>query len=62
LEVAEGQADVAAALRAGQAVEQNDIDDLRAAQNGLTTPDVKQVYANLLQASQHHLTAFQRWS
>jgi hypothetical protein len=60
--LAEGQADLVAALRVGQTVEQTDIDDLRAAQNGLTAPDVTQVYANLLQASQRHLTAFQRWS
>ena len=60
--LAEGQADLAAALRVGQTVEQTDIDDLRAAQNGLTAPDVTQVYANLLQASQRHLTAFQNWS
>jgi hypothetical protein len=60
--LAEGQADLAAALRVGQAVEQTDIDDLRAAQNGLTAPDVTQAYANLLEASQRHLTAFQRWS
>jgi hypothetical protein len=58
----QGQADEAAALRVGQTVEQTDIDDLRAAQNGLTAPDVMQVYENLLQASQHHLAAFQRWS
>lgn len=58
----EGQADLAAALRVGQMVEQADIDDLRAARNGLTAPDVTQVYTNLLQASQRHLTAFQRWS
>jgi hypothetical protein len=60
--LAEGQADLAAALRVGQTVEQTDIDDLRAAQNGLTAPDVTQVYTSLLQASQRHLTAFQRWS
>jgi hypothetical protein len=60
--LAEGRSDVAAALRVGQTVEQTDIDDLRAAQNGLTAPDVTQVYANLLEASQRHLTAFQRWS
>jgi hypothetical protein len=60
--LAVGQADLAAALRVGQTVEQTDIDDLRAAQNGLTAPDVTQVYANLLEASQRHLAAFQRWS
>jgi hypothetical protein len=60
--LAEGRADLAAALRVGQTVEQTQVDDLRGAQNGLTAPDVTQVYENLLQASQRHLTAFQRWS
>jgi hypothetical protein len=58
----QGNADVAAAARVGQTVEQTDIADLRAAQNGLTAPDVTVVYQRLLQASQQHLTAFQRWS
>jgi hypothetical protein len=46
----------------GQTVEQTDIDDLRTALNGLTAPDVRQVYARLLAASQHHLAAFQQWA
>jgi hypothetical protein len=40
----------AAALSAGQQVERDDIGDLKAALSGLTGPDVKQVYTNLLAA------------
>jgi hypothetical protein len=58
----QGQASQAAALQVGQTVEQTDIDDLRAAQNGLTAADVRQVYEHLLAASQHHLSAFKNWS
>jgi hypothetical protein len=58
--LAQGQASEAAALQVGQTVEKTDIDDLRAAQDGLTAADVRQVYEHLLAASQHHLTAFQR--
>jgi hypothetical protein len=60
--LAQGQGSQAAALQVGQTVEQTDIADLRAALDGLTAPDVKQVYNRLLVASQQHLTAFQRWS
>lgn len=60
--LAQGQASQAAALQAGQTVEKADIADLQAALNGLTAPDVQQVYTHLLTASQHHLTAFQNWS
>ena len=58
--LAQGLANEAAALQVGQTVEKTDIDDLRAAQDGLTAADVRQVYEHLLTASQHHLTAFQR--
>jgi hypothetical protein len=58
----QGSADVAAALKVGQEVERTDIADLRAALEGLTAPDVKQAYTHLLNASQHHLAAFERWS
>jgi hypothetical protein len=44
----------------GQTVGETDIEDLRAAQDGLTAADVRQVYEHLLEASQHHLTALQR--
>lgn len=60
--LAQGQAGQTAALQVGQQVEQTDINDLRAALNGLTAPDVRQVYTQLLAASEHHLSAFQRWS
>jgi hypothetical protein len=60
--LAQGQANQAAALQVGQTVEKADIADLQAALNGLTAPDVQQVYTHLLTASQHHLTAFQNWS
>jgi hypothetical protein len=43
-------------------VEKADITDLQAALSGLTAPDVRQVYTQLLTATQHHLTAFQNWS
>jgi hypothetical protein len=60
--LAQGQANQAAALQVGQTVEQTDIADLKAALNGLTAPDLQQIYGHLLTASQHHLTAFQNWS
>jgi hypothetical protein len=56
--LAQGNGSQAAALTAGQQVERDDIADLKAALNGLTAPDVKQAYTNLLAASQRHLTAF----
>jgi hypothetical protein len=48
----------AQALAAGVTVEKADIADLTSALNGLTAPDVTQVYTNLRNASQHHLAAF----
>jgi hypothetical protein len=60
--LAQGRASEAAALRVGQTVERTDIADLLAALNGLTAPDVRQVYTHLLAASHHHLAAFERWS
>src|SRR6266536_2489398 len=59
---AQGQANQAAALQVGQTVEQTDINDLQTALDGLTAPDVQQLYTHLRTASQHHLTAFQNWS
>jgi hypothetical protein len=58
----QGSADQAAALKVGQEVERTDIADLRAALDGLTAPDVNLVYTHLLNASQHHLAAFERSS
>jgi hypothetical protein len=57
-----GSASLPAALAAGQQVERDDIAALTAGLSGLTAPDVKQVYADLLTASQMHLNAFTRWS
>jgi hypothetical protein len=59
---AQGHANEAAALQVGQTVEQADINDLQTALDGLTAPDVQQVYTHLRTASQHHLTALQNWS
>ena len=58
--LAEGLKSQDAALNVGQRVERTDIADLRAALEGLTAPDAKQVYQNLLRSSEHHLQAFQR--
>jgi hypothetical protein len=60
--LAQGQTSQTAAMKAGVTVEQTDIADLTAALNGLSAPDVKQVYTQLRMASQHHLSAFQNWS
>lgn len=46
------------ARKAARTVESTDIRDLKAAAVGVTAPDVKQVYANLLAASERHLVAF----
>lgn len=60
--LAQGQSGQAAALKVGVTVEQTDIADLTAALNGLSAPDVTQVYTRLRMASHHHLAAFQNWS
>jgi hypothetical protein len=60
--LAQGQTGQAAALQAGVTVEQTDIAALTAALDGLSAPDVTQVYTHLRMASQHHLAAFQNWS
>jgi len=60
--LAQGKQSLTAALAAAQQVERDDIAALRSASSGLTAPDVKQVYTNLIAASQRHLTAFVRWS
>jgi hypothetical protein len=60
--LAQGQAGQAAALQVGVTVEQTDIADLTAALDGLSAPDVTQVYTQLRAASRHHLAAFQNWS
>lgn len=60
--LAQGEQSLAAALAAGQQVERDDIAALNAALNGLTAPDAKQVYGNLLAASERHLAVFTRWA
>ena len=58
--LAQGNTNQQAALKAGVTVEQTDIADLDKALNGLTSPDVTQLYTHLRMASQHHLAAFQQ--
>jgi hypothetical protein len=57
--LAQGGTGLAAALEVGRQVETSDITDLRAALEGLTAPDVTQLYTHLLHASQRHLAAFE---
>ncbi|MEV0163993.1 DUF2202 domain-containing protein [Nonomuraea fuscirosea] len=59
--LAQGKSSAQAALKAGREAERARIDALRTALSGLTAPDVKQLYANLLRAEQMHLTVFERW-
>ena len=59
--LAQGQGSEEAALKAGRTVETDDIAALTGALDGLTAPDARQVYGNLLTASQHHRTAFEHW-
>lgn len=57
--LAQGQASQEGALAAGRTVEKTDIEGLTAAAESATTaPDAKAVFTRLLEASQHHLTAF----
>lgn len=57
----QGEDSLAGALTAGRTVETDDIAALNKALSGLTAPDTRQVYTNLLAASQRHLTAFEHW-
>lgn len=57
--LAQGKKSLDAAYDVGVALETRDIADLKAAINDTTTTDVKQVYTNLLKASEQHLKAFQ---
>jgi hypothetical protein len=59
--LAKGTSGQDAALEAGRTVETADISLLRQSLDGLTAPDVQRVYGHLVTASQHHLTAFERW-
>jgi hypothetical protein len=58
--LAQGSKSEQDALKAGRQVEQTDIADLAKALNGLTAPDVRQTYTQLLSASTTHLNAFER--
>lgn len=57
--LAKGVVGERAALEVGRTVEQADIAQLQAAVQGLTAPDVQQVYEHLLAASEQHQTAFE---
>ena len=56
--LADGSVSLDAAMEAGRTVEETDIADLTAANEGVTAPDVLKVYERLLAASEKHLTAF----
>lgn len=56
--LAQGSVSLDGAMEAARTVEKTDIADLTAAAEGVTAPDLLKVYENLLNASQHHLTAF----
>jgi len=56
--MAEGTTSVASAHAAAVSLELTNITDLKAAATDLSAPDVIQLYANLLEASQRHLAAF----
>ncbi|WP_367318617.1 DUF2202 domain-containing protein [Streptomyces sp. HUAS ZL42] len=58
----QGEDGLDAALKAGRTVETDDIAALTKALSGLTAPDTRQVYDDLLAASERHLAAFERWS
>ncbi|MEU9276272.1 DUF2202 domain-containing protein [Streptomyces sp. NPDC048342] len=58
----QGEDSMSGALKAGRTVETDDIAALTKALSGLTAPDARQVYTNLLAASQRHQTAFEHWT
>ena len=55
--LAEGKTSLAAAYGVGVALEKRDIADLKTAIAATSAADVKQLYTNLLKASEHHLAA-----
>ncbi|MDN3027124.1 DUF2202 domain-containing protein [Streptomyces sp. S.PB5] len=57
----QGEDSLSGALKAGRTVETEDIAALKKALSGLTAPDTRQVYTNLLAASERHLAAFEHW-
>ncbi len=58
--VADGSASLEAALKVGVLVEQTDIADLEKALEATDNPEVTAVLGNLLDASQRHLSTFER--
>lgn len=56
--LAQGSASIEAALDAARTVEKTDIADLAEAVDGVTAPDVLNVYERLLAGSERHLVAF----
>ncbi|MDJ0352415.1 DUF2202 domain-containing protein [Pseudarthrobacter sp. PH31-O2] len=57
--LAQGKASQEGALAVGRTVEKTDIQSLAtSAENATTAPDANTVFTRLLEASQHHLTAF----
>ena len=57
--LAEGKKSLAAAYGVGVELETRDIADLEKAIAATSAADVKQLYTNLLKASEHHLAAFE---
>ena len=56
--VQQGDESIAGALEVGIAIEELDIKDLEEAKNNTTRRDIRNVYSNLQEASNHHLDAF----
>lgn len=56
--LAKGQVSTTEALQVGVLVEEDDLDALGRAVEGVTAPDVLRVYENLTRATQHHLEVF----
>lgn len=57
--LADGRKSLEAAYDVGVALEKRDIADLEATLESVTQSDVRQVFTNLLNASRHHLAAFE---
>lgn len=56
--VTRGSVSLFEALRVGGLIEEKDIGDIRAKMEGVTHADILLVYANLMDGSKNHLTAF----
>ncbi|MEI5525481.1 DUF2202 domain-containing protein [Streptomyces brasiliscabiei] len=57
----QGEDSLSRALEAGRTVETDDIAALTKALSGLTAPDARQMYTNLLAASERHQEALDHW-